>query len=198
MRFRFPLIMRGLLMVIGGGALSAFSPDLDDTPGRAIGAPRGIAAIIQQSPVAPVTTPGPAIVRPGTTLAAMVADRRDTDTSASDELRCLARAVYFEARGEPLEGQLAVAQVILNRAESGRYPDSACGVIRQRGQFTFDHSRSPTGRDWAIARAIAAIAVADHWREVVPNAMSFHAVHVAPGWGAKRRIAAIGNHVFYR
>jgi N-acetylmuramoyl-L-alanine amidase len=122
-----------------------------------------------------------------------------TDVSQDAELRCLATAVYFESRGEPLEGQLAVAQAIVNRVESGRYASSICGVVKQRGQFTFDHSRTPTaGRDWQTARGVARVAADDMWHEVAPDAVSFHAARLSPGWRGKTRIAQIGNHVFYR
>ncbi len=122
-----------------------------------------------------------------------------TDVSQDAELRCLATAVYFESRGEPLEGQLAVAQAIVNRVESGRYANSICGVVKQRGQFSFDHSRIPTaGRDWQTAQGVARVAADDMWHEVAPRAVSFHAARLSPGWRGKTRIAQIGNHVFYR
>lgn len=122
-----------------------------------------------------------------------------TDVSQDAELRCLATAVYFESRGEPLEGQLAVAQAIVNRVESGRYASSICGVVKQRGQFSFDHSRTPTaGRDWQTAQGVARVAADDMWHEVAPRAVSFHAARLSPGWRGKTRIAQIGNHVFYR
>ena len=122
------------------------------------------------------------------------------DTGSADaDLRCLATAVYFESRGEPLEGQLAVAQAIINRVESGRYANSICGVVNQPGQFSFSHSRSPAvGRDWRVAQAIALIASDDMWREVAPRAISFHAARLSPGWRDKVRVAQIGNHIFYR
>jgi spore germination cell wall hydrolase CwlJ-like protein len=113
--------------------------------------------------------------------------------------RCLATAVYFEARGEPLEGQLAVAQAIINRTESGRYARSVCGVINQPGQFSFDRRRSPTsGAAWRTAQIIARIAADDMWRDVAPRADSFHAARLSPAWRDKVRVAQIGNHVFYR
>ena len=115
------------------------------------------------------------------------------------EAKCLTRAVFFEARGEPLEGQLAVAQVILNRSTSGKYPSSVCGVIDQPRQFTFARRAMNTGTsDYRIAQAIAVIAQAERWLQVAPRALSFHASHVAPGWGGMQRISRIGNHVFYR
>ena len=115
------------------------------------------------------------------------------------DMRCLATAVYFESRGEPLDGQLAVAQAILNRVDSGRYASSVCGVINQAGQFSFDRHRVPvSGRDWQTARAIAQIASQDMWRDIAPRAISFHAARLSPGWRDKVRVAQIGNHVFYR
>ncbi|WP_439534365.1 cell wall hydrolase [Polymorphobacter sp.] len=126
-------------------------------------------------------------------------DAPAVEFSEDDERLCLARAVYFEARGEPLEGQLAVAQAIINRTESGRYPSSICGVIRQPGQFTYPHgSAVRAGAAWHTAKAIALVAVQRLWPEVAPDAISFHATHVRPVWRDKVRIAQIGRHVFYR
>ena len=73
----------------------------------------------------------------------------------SDDLRCLATAVYHESKGEPVEGQLAVAQVILNRVESGRYAKSVCGVVRQPGQFTFAYRTPAESAYWRTAQAVA-------------------------------------------
>ncbi len=118
----------------------------------------------------------------------------------TEDFKCLATAVYFESRGEPLEGQLAVAQVIQNRVESGRYANSICGVVYQPGQFTFARNRAPayTSNDWKVAQAIALIALTEGYREVAPNAMSFHATRVAPNWNDRRMVSRIGNHIFYR
>ncbi len=139
-------------------------------------------------------------VRPAklmTLIASM--DSAATAVSQDRELHCLANAVYFESRGEPVEGQLAVAQAIINRVESGRYASTICGVINQPRQFSFDRTRTPAaGRDWNTARAIAKIAANDMWDEVAPRALSFHAVRVSPNWAGKTRVAQIGNHVFYR
>jgi len=145
-----------------------------------------------------VTGAGLSEARPST-LTALISAMAAVDTDANEQLRCLATAVYFESRGEPLEGQLAVAQAILNRAESGRYAPTVCGVISQPGQFSYDRSRSPrSGRDWDTAEAIAKIAMDDMWHDVAPNAMSFHATYVKPNWAGKTKVAQIGRHVFYR
>jgi spore germination cell wall hydrolase CwlJ-like protein len=139
------------------------------------------------------------LASPPQNLAALAA-AVDTDGVTRDgELACLATAVYFESRGEPLEGQLAVAQTILNRVDSGRFATSICGVINQPRQFSFDRTRAPRpGSDWQRAQAIARIAANDLWRDVVPRAIAFHAARVAPNWAGKTRVAIIGNHVFYR
>lgn len=119
-----------------------------------------------------------------------------------EEMRCLATAVYYESKGEPLEGQLAVAQVILNRRDSGRFASSLCGVVYQRGQFSFTWDGRPDrpadSAMWRTAQAIAVIAATDDWREIVPDATHFHARRVSPGWSRLQRVSAVGNHVFYR
>jgi spore germination cell wall hydrolase CwlJ-like protein len=115
---------------------------------------------------------------------------------------CLATSVYFEAKGEPLNGQLAVAQTVMNRAASGRFPDSVCGVVRQPGQFSFLHRGAmPTPHRasdaWKRAVAIAKIARDGLWKQVAPDALFFHARRVSPGWG-KIKVASLGNHIFFR
>jgi hypothetical protein len=116
---------------------------------------------------------------------------------------CLAKAVYFEARSESLEGQLAVAEVVLNRARSGVYPPSLCGVVTQHAQFSFIHAgRFPapnTSCDaWHKALAIAEIASKHLATSVAPNVLWYHANYVAPAWGRQRtRAAQIGAHIFY-
>lgn len=129
--------------------------------------------------------------------------RRHAAVEAADrEQHCLAGAIYFESKGEPLDGQLAVAHVIVNRAESGRFASSLCGVVHQRGQFSFVRGGSmpAIARDssnWRIAVAIAKIAQGDLWNASTDNALYFHAKRVSPGW-RMARLGLIGNHVFYR
>jgi N-acetylmuramoyl-L-alanine amidase len=120
----------------------------------------------------------------------------------SPEVRCLAVAVYFEARGEPLEGQLAVAQVIRNRTQNPSWPREVCDVVYQPKQFSFTsdrHSDKPMRESlWRTAQAIAIIAATDNWSDVVKDATHFHATRVSPGWSNLRRVSVIGNHIFYR
>ena len=141
-------------------------------------------------------------VRPTGDLRSMVAELRSSDPG-SRELECLATGIYFEAKSEPLAGQLAVGQVIANRAQSGgRFPSTYCGVLFQRGQFSFVRGRSlpsvpRASRQWQTAVAIARIVDQDLHRSSVGNALFFHARYVSPRWRLKR-VASIGNHVFYR
>ncbi len=129
-------------------------------------------------------------------------DEFATASAGTAELECLAGAIYFESKGEPLAGQLAVAEVIINRTQSGRYPTSMCGVVKQPGQFSFVRGgRMPTiSRDsahWRKAVAIAHIALKDLADSPAKDALSFHATYVSPRWRMKR-VATVGNHIFYR
>jgi N-acetylmuramoyl-L-alanine amidase len=152
------------------------------------------------SAVAAPETPAP--IKASGDLPAMVAQFRSSD-AGSHELDCLATGIYFESKSEPLAGQLAVGKVIANRTQSGgRFPGTYCGVLFQRGQFSFVHGgRLPavphSNRQWQTAVAIAKIVDQDLQKSVADNALFFHARYVSPGWHLKR-VASIGNHVFYR
>lgn len=120
---------------------------------------------------------------------------------------CLTQAIYFEARGESLEGQIAVAEVILNRVQSQLYPRTVCGVVRQRGgggcQFSYvcdgntDKMREKTAAD--LAGRIARAMLDDAPRVLTDGATHFHTNGVRPDWSKRfARTAKIGAHVFYR
>jgi spore germination cell wall hydrolase CwlJ-like protein len=144
-------------------------------------------------------------------LPALPAQARDPDLAAfhGRELRCLAQAIYFEARGEPELGQVAVAQVVLNRVKSGHYPTSVCGVVFQNWrarngcQFSFacdgksDDPKNP--KAWRRARAIAMAALAGNsgtW--MVGGATLYHARYVSPDWAPRvTLVSEIGQHIFY-
>lgn len=124
-------------------------------------------------------------------------------TTPNAEQECLAGAVYFEARSEPLQGQLAVADVVINRASSGRYPTTICAVVTQRAQFSFiRNGRFPTADRssdaWRKAVAIARIARERLANQVAPNVLWYHADYVAPVWRRNlTRVSKIGAHIFY-
>jgi spore germination cell wall hydrolase CwlJ-like protein len=146
---------------------------------------------------APVSIPSPA--RP---LAELVQAYAGTQTG-DREMECLANAVYFEARSEPIEGQLAVAEVVLNRASSGRYPTDLCAVITQKAQFSFIRRgrfpRADRGSDaWKKAVAIANIARQKLAGNLPSGVLWYHATYVSPSWGKRlTRQAQIGLHIFY-
>lgn len=130
------------------------------------------------------------------------------DATANEaELECLAKAVYFEARGEPLDGQRAVAEVILNRVDNPRFPATVCGVVSQGGRGGCQFSYHCSGRSQAIrergaysrALRVAASALAGRPRTLTDGATYFHTRAVRPSWSQRFvRTAQIGEHIFYR
>jgi spore germination cell wall hydrolase CwlJ-like protein len=131
-------------------------------------------------------------------------DRRNLD--------CLARNVYFEARGEPVAGQYAVAEVTMNRKASPLYPKTVCQVVYQKnwdplrkryvGAFSwteFDSLPEPSGEEWQRARKVAAAVYYGRAVPTLEGALFFHATYIKPDWAKeKKRVARIGRHVFYR
>ncbi|HEV2747234.1 MAG TPA: cell wall hydrolase [Allosphingosinicella sp.] len=142
-----------------------------------------------------------AVPRPRT-LDELVTAYAGTDL-ADGEQECLANAVYFEARSEPIEGQLAVAEVVLNRAASGRYPQGICEVVVQPRQFSFiEQGRFPaadrTSKAWRKAVAIAQIAQDKLAGRLPQDVLWYHADYVAPVWRKQlTKEAKIGLHIFY-
>lgn len=114
------------------------------------------------------------------------------------ELTCLTRVILYEAGAESRAGQLAVAQVVLNRMRSGRFPRTICGVIHQRGQFSAIRGfHPPRNARWNRARRLAEAALGGQRAPGIGNAMFFHAAHVRP-FSGRTRVARLGNHIFYR
>lgn len=143
-----------------------------------------------------------------TELPANLASWNDPEFLSTGE-RCMAQAIYFEARGEPFEGQLAVAQVVLNRVRDERYPNEICAVVfenetwRHRCQFSFAcDGRSDRPRDfsaWVSAIKTARMVGTGHLRDVTYASTHYHAEYVEPDWAARfHRTVKIGRHLFYR
>jgi spore germination cell wall hydrolase CwlJ-like protein len=133
-------------------------------------------------------------------LDALVEARSHDIDSIDAETRCMAKVVHREAANQSLRGQLAVAEVIVNRTRSSIFPTSACAVANQRGQFSksVDHVAHDRAR-WRTAVAIARLAQCADAPRVAPGALYFHASYVRPAWSHKReRIARIGGQIFYR
>ena len=146
----------------------------------------------------------------------------EIDKATQKELMCLARNIYYEAGSESFEGKVAVAMVTLNRAESGKFPQTLCGVIHQKTtitqkvvvaekttlvqkvvcQFSWvcegNRLRTAIGDRWDDAMYVARMVLLDGYRiPKLEDALYFHATHVQPNWG-KPKVARIGNHIFYR
>jgi N-acetylmuramoyl-L-alanine amidase len=132
--------------------------------------------------------------------------KRSVDPVARD---CLAEAVYFESRGEPRDGQIAVAHVVMNRVAHHAYPAHVCEVIREgeelgKGRCQF-HWRCDGRPDepteeaaWQEAQSVAEEVLAGSVPDPTQGALFFHAAHVRPYWASKfRRTARIGSHVYY-
>lgn len=182
-------------------------------PAQAGSAPEAAPTAVpaQTGVTAPVAAPAPVpttaeqlrtLAAAGYPLEALVGTFVDARNQDEEQL-CLAKAIYFEARGETLQGQLAVAEVVLNRASSGRYPTTICGVVTQPAQFSFiRRGRFPAvnaaSESWRRALAIAEIARNNIVDQIPPYVLWYHANYVAPSWGRRlTRITQIGAHIFY-
>ena len=168
----------------------------------AVAAPSDAVESPQADDTASVPENSAVSIRPSGDLSSLVAQLRAAEPG-NHELECLAVGIYFESKGEPLAGQLAVGEVIANRANSnGRFPSSYCGVLFQRSQFSFVHGHSlpsvpRSNHQWQTAVAIAQIVDQNLKASAAPKALFFHARRVSPGWRLTR-VASIGNHIFYR
>ncbi len=131
------------------------------------------------------------------------------EIALEEEIECLALAIYFEARGEPGDGQVAVAHVVMNRVYDARYPKSVCGVVRQGGyailnrcQFSFHCDGRPDvpvdSASWQRATGLAKRIYWGFSQDPTDGALWYHADYVAPSWGTRlARGPKIGRHIFY-
>lgn len=210
-----------------GGGTSPQKLALSRPDGATPAVPRAVAlASVTPAPIEPEIIAAAAMKIPAFAHVHRDADGRPTGTatltlrpgyldildpeSLKREHRCLAEAVYFEARSEPEAGQAAVAQVVLNRVKSGLYPTSVCGVVYQNRhrykacQFTFaceGKSLAITEPEpWAIAQRVAkAVMEGESYNAAIGTSTHYHATYVAPYWSRRlKRTDQIGRHIFYR
>jgi hypothetical protein len=174
----------------------------------------------------PPITPPPLLLRPVAPVEALKINRaipfsRDANPPArpfklkgdaivaARAVECLATAIYYEAGNEPLDGQRAVAQIVLNRVRHPAFVPSVCGVVYQGStrvtgcqfSFTCDGSmrRRPTSTGWATTRAIAAQALKGAVFAPVGTGTHYHADYVVPYWATSlAKNAVVGRHIFYR
>jgi N-acetylmuramoyl-L-alanine amidase len=136
-------------------------------------------------------------------LAYLLASNEAHAVTFKAEKTCIATAIYHEARGEPLEGMIAVANVIVNRMKSQRFPAKACDVVYQRKQFswTLFPSKLKPVEDFRNADIlkVAELALLGKLIDYTNGATHYHANYVNPYWASsKRHTVTIGNHIFYR
>ena len=128
--------------------------------------------------------------------------RNRTRAMHTQNLTCLARNVYFEARGEPLAGQYAVAEVTMNRRASRFFRRSVCEVVYEKNAFSWTEFSSlpePRGAEWQRAQKVAEAVYYQKYTPQLQGATFYHATHIRPDWAKDRqRVARIGRHVFYK
>jgi spore germination cell wall hydrolase CwlJ-like protein len=204
-------------LALMSGALSA-EPHGSDSPGPVvrIGLVPSIPTPDDQSALAPISASEaeqrnaalPVSIEPVTTAAPFFAAGANP-AARTRALDCLAAAIYYEAGSEPVEGQRAVAQVVLNRVRHPSFPNSVCGVVyegssRKTGcQFTFtcdgSRARTPTPARLARVRRIASAALAGHVYAPVGLATHYHTDRVFPYWAQSLdKVGNVGAHIFYR
>ncbi len=223
-----PTTTRGAMAAQSPAAAAAGSTGPSRGPGRLSvdgatpSTPRAVAlasttpAPLDTSPLAVVTAPVATPRVPPIAVAKVEPNARPryADLIAPGDLareqRCLAEAVYFEARSEPEQGQAAVAQVVLNRVRSGLYPTSVCGVVYQNRhrhlacQFTFACEgkalRVTDGDSWETAKRVARdVTEGRTYLSDVGGATHYHADYVRPGWAKRlKKMDVIGRHIFYQ
>jgi spore germination cell wall hydrolase CwlJ-like protein len=217
--------MRDLFGVVVAAALgtcaflSAGELRADTAPGAVgVGAFAKVASLggVERQPLFGPRRAAPAIRTPGAGAAAegegSITGARLAEmprSTGNAQWRCLTEAIYFEARGEPVKGQAAVAEVILNRVDSPRWPDDVCGVVNQGTgrlhacQFSYTCDGHPEAvtepRAWERAGKIARLLLDGAPRQLTGEATHYHADYVSPRWArVYPRTAQVGTHIFYR
>jgi len=118
------------------------------------------------------------------------------------QLECMAKVVLHEAGNQPRAGQLAVAQLIMNRVGQERFGSTVCEVVNQPGQFFRTASYNPHqgSQRWATAVEVSRQAMAGNADQVVPGAVFYHAAHATPNrfFRSRERLSMVGDHIFYR
>ncbi|UWQ21092.1 cell wall hydrolase [Jannaschia sp. W003] len=210
------------LLPVAASAQSTFATDSEIQRIETVMSSRGTDGFMRMASLVEEEPRGSLLDRRVRPLTAPAGDDRDDDlpmtrTALADmdratgnaEWRCLTEAIYFEARGEPIPGQYAVAEVILNRVDSRRYPDTICKVVNQGTgrlhacQFSYTCDGLPEAiheRDaWERAGKIARLMVDGAPRALTADATHYHADYVDPYWAkVYPRTAQVGIHIFYK
>jgi hypothetical protein len=181
-------------------AVTAASALLRSPPAKASVAPAAPSPALH-APIRPTLVVHPTPPAPIAALAGLVAAEMAAPIKPDRQTACIAKVVHHESADQPLEGQLAVAQVVINRMRSHRFASTACGVADQPGQFTdIEDFHIPDGTvPWRTALAVARVAQTERAPSVAPGALFFHAAYVRPDWSRRHeRVARIADQIFYR
>lgn len=214
MRNRFGIILKSTAVLLAFGAPVQADQLITSRLEALLGQERQSLSVVPAARMAALTTVPPAAERQIQTGPAGVSYDRAflaslPKASGGPQWRCLTEALYFEARGETVKGMFAVAEVILNRVDSSRYPNSACGVINQGTgrkygcQFTYTCDGLPEvvsePASFARVAKVAKIMVSGAERPLTGGATHYHTKAVNPSWAKLfPRTATIGVHHFYR
>jgi spore germination cell wall hydrolase CwlJ-like protein len=198
-----------VLMLVTAGAAAAYSPFTD----KMADAPEPVAVLMPAVAAVAVPTARPVLADTVRVIAAPTAAQvaAVARVVSDTQTQCLADAMYYEARGEGVVGEKAVAEVVYNRVHSRLFPRTICGVVYEGAhlstgcQFSFTcdgemHS-AKSHEDWIRARVLAAAIVSGVIKlgDETDGAIAYHATYVDPDWGSNLvRTVRIGNHVFYR
>ncbi|MGF7147525.1 spore germination cell wall hydrolase CwlJ-like protein [Sphingomonas zeicaulis] len=165
--------------------------------------PKPAAVVGAEAPIqiAPATAESqPAMIATDTTVADAGAEPALQVNEADPELVCMAKVVRHEAANQPRDGQLAVAQLIMNRLRSPKFPKTVCGVVHQAGQFFNTNTYNPSRNDrmWRTAMDVSIEARNAMRESVIGNAIYYNAARTRSAFHAGRKLAAtIGDHAFY-
>jgi hypothetical protein len=199
------LVTASALMMLGAGMAAAREADLGNRLGSLLGEARDEAQVSLSAAAVLLPPPAERGIETEADVEALIAA---ASPEGDEEWHCLTEALYFEARGESLSGQIAVAEVILNRRDSGRYPETVCGVVRQGTgekwmcQFSYycdGLSDEPHDGDaWAAVGRVARVMLDGAPRELTEGAQFYHTKAVSPYWADEFfQTAEIGAHLFY-
>lgn len=195
-----PVAIARMVAVAGAVGLVVMQPRPDAAFAALTGVDAPVAEAVSAAPVAVAAPVAEPVIAEAADVEGEAAEAPEMRYGMDEETLCLAKIVHHESANQPREGQLAVAQVVMNRLASPRFPKSICAIALQPGQFFNVHAYNPRqDHRWDRAVEIALDARNGISAPVVGEALFFHAAHAQPSFHRSRpRVTQIGHHVFYR
>lgn len=195
-----PVAIARMVAVAGAVGLVVMQPRPDAAFAALTGVDAPVAEAVSAAPVAVAVPVAEPVFAEAAEVEGEAPEAPEMRYGMDEETLCLAKIVHHESANQPREGQLAVAQVVMNRLASPRFPKSICAIALQPGQFFNVHAYNPRQDSrWDRAVEIALDARNGISAPVVGEALFFHAAHAQPSFHRSRpRVTQIGHHVFYR